>query len=475
MGPVSGTAKLAADLDVSDLLESLGIRLRQALTTCTPDEQHGVLSVSVAVPDASIYSPPLLRPGSVYWSHPASGRYRFASGSADEFEVDGANRLVRLRDRLANLSGNWRHVDVDDTGVTPSMLFGFAFDPYDDEDRAGLPNAVLRVPMALLQRGPSGCTMTCSWLADGESFSADEVYGRWIRHAGDLFLQMAGSRGFPVTSQDIRRVGTEPGDEDWQNRVRDALQAIDSGLADKLVLSRRVLVEGSRRFDVSRILHWLEQEYATNAVFGWATEAGTLVGASPERLASLRESRVVVDALAGTAARVGEAGPDRRDGQHLLADPKVRHEHSLVVDDIVAAIEPLCSGVDHPAHPEVLQLRTLQHLWTPVEGKARGDKTLLDFAGRLHPTPAVGGYPRDAALEWLAQLGEHRGWYTGGLGWVNPDGEGEGTVVLRCAVLRDEHAELFAGAGIVADSDPRTELAETELKFQAMLQALAMA
>jgi isochorismate synthase EntC len=182
---------------------------------------------------------------------------------------------------------------------------------------------------------------------------------------------------------------------------------------------------------------------------------------------------VRADAIGGTTARSTDPAADRRLGAALLEDAKSRNEHRLVVDAIAARLTPCCSHLVIPDRPSLKRLPTVQHLYTPVTGQARAGLSLLGLAATLHPTPAVGGLPRAAALTWMERNGEHqRGWYTGALGWLGSDGGGELNVILRCALLGQQRAELYAGAGIVAGSDPQQEFMETEWKLQAMVEAL---
>jgi menaquinone-specific isochorismate synthase len=246
------------------------------------------------------------------------------------------------------------------------------------------------------------------------------------------------------------------------------------GGLQKVVLTRRLSVAAHRPLDPARALAVLAERYPECVLFAHgAADAGVWLGATPESLVRLHGGAVASDALAGTAERGADPAQDRRIAQALRDSPKLDLEHRLVVDAIVEALRESCLALEAPARPRVMALRDLQHLWTPVRGRVRPGVTLFELLQRLHPTPAVGGSPAGAALEWLAAAGEARsGWYTGGIGWVDREGEGEFAVVLRCALLRGTHAELFAGAGIVADSDPARELEETGMKFGAMLDAL---
>jgi menaquinone-specific isochorismate synthase len=191
-----------------------------------------------------------------------------------------------------------------------------------------------------------------------------------------------------------------------------------------------------------------------------------LLGASPERLVSLNDGEVKSEALAGTGGRNGQSAA-------LVDDLKERHEHELVVRAILESLGSCCDDISYPERPELLKLRNVSHLRTPIRGRLRPGYSLFDLAFRLHPTPAVGGFPRQAALDRLAAFGETRiGWYSGGFGTIGLNGDGEIAVVLRCAALSGRRAELSAGAGIVAASDPSREFAETEAKLSAMLSAL---
>ena len=248
-------------------------------------------------------------------------------------------------------------------------------------------------------------------------------------------------------------------------RVGDAVADIQAGLLDKVVLSRRLTLTAPQPFVVSRIMAALTKSHPRCSVFALATPGGgVFMGASPELLARLRNGEASCDALAGTAWD---------DGHGLLSDVKNAREHRLVVQSIAESLRPLCARLEVPAAPVVLHLGHLHHLWSSLHGKTKPGVGLLDLLERLHPTPAVGGYPRQTALDWLASHGESRhDWYTGAVGWMDAAGDGEFAVALRCAHIRGNRADLYAGAGIVAGSDARTELAETEAKLAAMLDAI---
>jgi isochorismate synthase len=257
--------------------------------------------------------------------------------------------------------------------------------------------------------------------------------------------------------------------------VNATLAAIAAGRFDKAVLARRVTAALPRPANLGRIVHELTRRYAECNVFTLPYGVATVLAASPERLAVKRGSSIVSHALAGTARRDGQPQRDADLAEALFACQKERDEHAFVVDAIVATLGALCDTIDAPASPTVMRLHNVQHLWTPISGRLRSGVSLLEAVARLHPTPAVAGYPRDAAMAWLGEIGERRGGcYSGVAGWIDGDGDGEAAVILRSALIEGTTVSLWAGAGIVAGSQPAEELAETDLKMAALLDVLAL-
>jgi isochorismate synthase len=203
------------------------------------------------------------------------------------------------------------------------------------------------------------------------------------------------------------------------------------------------------------------------------------VGATPELLVGRCGDRVRSSALAGSAPRGRTPQDDARHARELRESKKENEEHALVVRAIVESLAPLCDRLDVAESPRLLRLQGIQHLHTPIEGVLRPGSlpALFELGARLHPTPAVAGSPRRAALDWIDRFeGLDRGWYAAPVGFVGPDGAGELRVALRSALLRQlaegDEARLFAGGGILADSDPDRELEETRIKLRALLAPL---
>jgi menaquinone-specific isochorismate synthase len=257
----------------------------------------------------------------------------------------------------------------------------------------------------------------------------------------------------------------------WSAQVRALLEAIESGRLDKAVLARDVVVRADAPFDPRTVVDRLDRTQPGCAVFA----ADGLVGATPELLVRRRGDRVVSRPMAGTIARGSTGEEDDAAETDLASSIKNGWEHRLVVDAVVTALRDCGVEVTAVTGPDVARLATVSHLATTIAGRidAEAGPSALDVARALHPTPAVGGSPHDAALAMLRELETFdRARYAGPVGWVDGRGDGEWAVALRCAELDGACAHLVAGAGIVAGSDPDAEWAETQAKFEPMLRAL---
>jgi menaquinone-specific isochorismate synthase len=251
--------------------------------------------------------------------------------------------------------------------------------------------------------------------------------------------------------------------------------AIRRGELAKAALSLHARASLGAPFDLPTVIARLGAAYPDCARFAFEREGRAFVGASPERLVVASGARVEVDALAGSIARDASPEVDRARAAELAADAKERAEHALVVDAIRDALVRVCDDVTVPTTPRVRTLANVHHLHTPVTASRRLGTHVLDIVEALHPTPAVGGSPRGAALAWLAERERHeRGWYTGGVGWLDAAGDGAFSVGIRAALCARDEADLYAGAGVVAASVPERELAEVELKLRPMLAALGV-
>jgi menaquinone-specific isochorismate synthase len=257
--------------------------------------------------------------------------------------------------------------------------------------------------------------------------------------------------------------------------VTQGLERIAAGEFQKIVLARARDVVAAEPLHPLRVLNALRQRFPDCYAFSAANGRGqSFIGASPERLVRVSRGVLETEALAGSAPRGAGASEDAAAGAALLRSEKDRREHRLVLDSILRRLAPLGLRAEYPDTPGLRRLANVQHLHTPVRAVLPEGVRLLDALARLHPTPAVGGSPRAAAVARIRELeGFPRGLYAGALGWINARGGGEFFVGLRSALVDGATARIYAGAGIVAGSEPEREYAETELKFRAVLDALA--
>jgi menaquinone-specific isochorismate synthase len=253
-------------------------------------------------------------------------------------------------------------------------------------------------------------------------------------------------------------------------RATKAMREAPEGGLSKVVLAREVVVEADAPFDRGVVLERLRRSYPGCFLF----HVDGFLGASPELLVSRTGDVVRAQPMAGTAPRGGDPAADARLAASLLASPTYRHEHQITIDMVFDTLIGWCSYLDYEPEPSVVGVANVQHLATMVEGRlSQPAPSILQLVAALHPTPAVNGWPRDEARAWIeANEGFDRGRYAGTVGWVDSRGNGTFAVSIRCADVDGSTARLVAGNGIVADSDPETELAETQVKLQAMLGAL---
>ena len=265
-----------------------------------------------------------------------------------------------------------------------------------------------------------------------------------------------------------------PPASEYAGLVETARTRIRAGALDKVVLARTLEVNAGRTLDPRQLLWRLRAVEPDGFSFAAPTSTGALVGASPELLAQVTGRSVTVNPLAGSAPRHGDPATDRAEGERLFHSDKDRHEHDVVVRAVAAALAPLCDQLEHPDEPVLHATANVWHLATPFEGTLREEvQSVLTVVAALHPTPAVGGDPAAAALATIRELEPFdRGSYAGPVGWVDATGDGVWAIALRCAELTGERARLFAGAGIVAESDPASEVEETDRKFRAFLDSL---
>ncbi len=350
----------------------------------------------------------------------------------------------------------------------------------DDESRQvgpswqGFGDCGMVLPELTVIDGPEG-----SWVlaatrvgTDGDEAAAEAVLDRRLAAFEAEPLRSASHSRDPGAAElDCER------DDHYEALVSRAVASIARGEFHKVVLARALSL--GRGVDVVAVLDRLRRRNPACATFAFTVGGTTFLGATPEELVTLDGARLHTTALAGTAPRGDSPEADERLAAGLLASDKNRSEHRFVVDGIVEALTGLGLVDPAPAEPGLMRLNRVQHLRTPITAEVQrrrtgaSDMDVLRAAGVLHPTAAVGGAPTGAALAFIAgHEGFDRGWYAAPVGWCDLDGNGEMAVALRCALTGPEGTRLFAGAGVVADSVPAEELAETAYKLRALLDAI---
>lgn len=380
---------------------------------------------------------------------------------------------------------------------SPRLLGGFAFDGQSAGAFSGTDSREMMSEISgstpLWSHFPSGVLVLPRWLYVQMAEEAYWVLSAWISpetSLSALWAQVESEIALlpscdPLRSMAMKSVSAsfvqsfiEPQSKDviaaWQAKVANTIEAIQQGAMHKAVLARTVVMALPHGVLVAEVLQQLAEHYPEAYLFAFERDGHCFLGASPERLVRLQQGQLETMALAGTIARGTTLSEDEVLGDQLMNSRKDQYEHQLVVNSLREALSPLCRTLTIPEAPRLHRLAQVQHLLTPVQGTLSADVGALSLVSVLHPTPAVGGLPRDIALQHIRTHEQmDRGWYAGPVGWLDSEGNAEFAVALRSGLLRDDKAYLFAGCGIVADSQPDAEYQETCLKLKTMVAALS--
>jgi isochorismate synthase len=417
----------------------------------------------------------LARPlGAALWMQPAEGMALVGIGEAWSARQSHAARFQVISVAWQMLLDG-ALIDAADAPpeAGPLLLGGFGFDeePIESPTWEGFEAGCLTLPALLLTLTPQGSWLTASMILEPDGVPPATM----VQSLDQTWAYLAEARPQPSgpARQSLAVRQRTPDAAGWNGSVARLAGAVGRGRLDKAVLSRQLELEAASDIDITGVLRRLEASAPESTVFAHTRGPRTFIGATPERLVSLRGRELRTVAMAGSARRSDDAVEDDALAAQLLASDKEREEHEVVVQMLREALAPVAEELVIPRRPEVKRFRHVQHLVTPVSGRLTDDADVLTLVERLHPTPAVGGTPRELALELIAEEEPHeRGWYAGPLGWVGRDGDGEFVVALRSGVIDGARATLFAGCGIVADSDPEREWDESSAKLQALGSAL---
>ena len=463
----AATTELLETLD--DLIAEAADRKRRTLVSAT-------LEVDGLDPSAIAFSSRLASDRWFCWEQPDRDGFAIAGvGTAWEIVSRGADRFADVEHGCTEISRGRLSAEPTElpSGAGPVWVGGMAFAPDGGAapQWSSLPPALAVMPELTLSRSAAGSYLTLAAVV-GPGGSPEELRARLrsrieVLRAGGLPLVDP----HPAGEAAIRSV-RPPGS--YEAAVARATELIRDGGVEKIVLAREVVVEAAAAHDPAALYGALRELFPSCFCFCVGTPEAAFLGASPELLVRRSGAVAATAAVAGSTRRSADPAVDDHLGEQLLRSAKDRHEHEIVVRRIERALRAHSVWVEAAPDPELVRVANIQHLATPIHAQLSDPRSAIELAGLLHPTPALGGEPRDAALEAIPELeAMDRGWYAGPIGWMDAAEDGELCVGIRSALIRDRTAHLYAGGGIVAESDPAAELAETEVKLEALLPLLA--
>ncbi|MFS0822299.1 isochorismate synthase [Bacillus sp. 1P02SD] len=403
-----------------------------------------------------------------FWSNPTNDTVIVGLGEAYTISDNEST------ERFEAIENQWKRlvqhsIIIDDFApysTGPILMGGFSFDPlkkrtelWDHFDDAKF---VLPVIMLSYYKGSTYLTTNVICEPNGTSLSGSDLEQLEVLLEESYEYQKNNS----FTKEEIQP-------QEWMDSVRNATKKVQNGEVEKVVLAREIKLHFDDPIEADAVLARLKEEQPMSYLFAIEYQNSCFIGASPERLIKKKGEEFLTTCLAGSIRRGKTPSEDKQLENELLHDPKNLHEHDVVVQMIKNAMKESCSSITSPTQPGILKMRDIQHLYTPVKGVAKDDVSLLTVVNRLHPTPALGGQPKQKAFEIIRDLEIlDRGWYGSPVGWLDTSDNGEFAVAIRSGLLNGNKASLFAGCGIVGDSQPESEYTETMIKFRPMLSAL---
>jgi isochorismate synthase len=417
-----------------------------------------------------------------FWARPTEQRALVGTGTATTITATGPDCVSSTATTWRNLQNDAVSGQASQTPLAytngPVFFGGFAFDPLNSHTPLwkNFPDGLLILPRLLFHRDETHAALTINTMIQPDT-NIQEIIEEitTILQRLNYTLTQPHNRAQAIDLQQelVMRDLLPP--TVWMAQVANAVQMIQEEAFQKVVLARAIqLCNAEQAFDVATVLRRLCETSPTAYVFAIQRGKRYFVGATPERLICGADGQIQTMALAGSAPRGTTEEEDQRLGHELLQSLKNQQEHQIVVTTIHNALANICSHVWVADMPHLLKLKNIQHLETAITGSLLPGHSILEAIEDLHPTPAVGGFPRQPALAAIRAYERlDRGWYAGPIGWIGASGNGEFAVALRSALINGHQATLFAGCGIVAASQPESEFAEACLKLEVMLRGLA--
>ena len=460
--------------------QSLYSFLQTCQNRCQRDNESLIVSVTQPIseidPLATLQRFALPQQRTFYWENQQENSAIAGWDSCQEELITTPNRLEKTqafidhyRDKIIETGKQ----NCPEAGL--KFLTSLTFFPFSASS-SPFPAATIFIPKWQVTRTQNSGFLTYNFTLSAQT-NPDQIQAEIQSRIEEIEQQSQSSIRFPFPffsqpSKPLQKKESTQKDQ-FKKAVADALKDIRQQDLSKIVLSHHLDVMSRFRFDPFLSLHDLRQKHPACYIFSVGNDQGTtFIGATPERLFSLRKQRLISDALAGSAPRGKSAIADQKLAQTLLNSEKERREHQAVSDYISQQLTAL-GLTPQRSRRQLLKLNNIQHLWTLIQAEVPSQIQPLDILSQLHPTPAVAGVPSAIALEKIRDYETFdRGLYAAPIGWLDLNGNAEFMVGIRSAMIHKNHARLYAGAGIVAGSNPDKELAEVQLKLQAMLKAL---
>lgn len=416
-----------------------------------------------------------------YWERPEQGLAIAGGESALTLTTHGTERFEQIGQSVAScLRRSVTCNALEHSMAGPHFLGGFSFFDHPHKDHwKDFDASNFTVPRWMLIRDGKLGLLTLSRQVNAAT-DPEVLYDDLLQQAEHITRKLASysperlQARNGTTSGSLQIMPATRAYQQWVDGVENARDLIRHGRFEKIVLARQLDIEADHALSPTLALNRLRRHYPDCYTFMVKPASGAaFLGCTPERLASFKPGCVLTEGLAGSIPRGESASEDALLERELLNSEKNLKEHRFVVKALEERLAPYASRIECPESPGIKKLSNVQHLHTPITAWLKDTVEPAKILSRLHPTPAVGGFPKESALPFIRKL-EHfdRGWYAGPVGWLNAGGGGEFAVAIRSGLMEARRARFFAGCGIVEDSDPRSEWEETKLKFMPMISAI---
>lgn len=451
------------------------------------DDKDQYLSVSISIPMVDVLA--VLEQSNsndgfqYYWEKPNADISFVAIGELERITAKGNQRFKLSSSNGKELLSRVHHFSgIRHSNAVVHLFGGFSFfEESSSPNWEAYQSASFTLPVWTIIREGKGCILTFS-ISLNKAMGFEDVFSNLlnqletIEHVCQAEQYKVAPKFDSKIAVDIPSIGSVEHQE-WIHSINSAKSKIQSGEFEKVVLARELTFKLDREVSATHILNRLRFQYPDCYSFLIRQNSeSSFIGSTPERLASFNSQFVLTEGLAGSASRGKTASEDAVLEYELLHSKKDIKEHEIVRDAIQENLQDYSDRISHPKTPKIKKLSNVQHLFTPITAIIKNGASRTEVLKTLHPTPAVGGFPRKEAVSFIKKTENFdRGWYAAPIGWINASGNSEFIVAIRSGLIKNNEVRFFAGCGIVEDSDPEKEWEETNLKFIPMISALEYA